>query len=101
MYMVINGQIRVVRFFSKSLTGSQLNWSATKKECYGIYHCVKLFEDLLDNRYFIHKKDYMNLTYINVTFTSNALRWKLYLQDKEFDLYHLSGTEEHQFVPDA
>jgi hypothetical protein len=83
--MVINGQIRVVRFFSKFLTGSQLNWSATKKECYGIYYYVKLLEDLLVNRYFIHKKDYMNLTSINVTFTSNALRWKLYLQDKEFD----------------
>jgi hypothetical protein len=27
--------------------------------------------------------------------------WKFYLQDKDFDLYHVSGTEEHQFVPDA
>ena len=41
----------------------------------------------------------MNLTYINVTFTGKVLRWKMYLQDKDFDLYH--GTEEHQFVPDA
>ena len=42
----------------------------------------------------------MNLTYINVTFTGKVFRWKMYLQDKEFDLYHDSGTEEHQFVPD-
>jgi hypothetical protein len=62
MYMVINGQVRVVQFFSKSLTGSQLNWSAREKECYGIYYGVKLFEDLLDNRYFIPKTDHMNLT---------------------------------------
>ena len=41
------------------------------------------------------------LTYINVTFTGKVLRWKMYLQDKDFDLYHVSGTEEHQFVPDA
>ena len=53
MYMVTNGQVRVIRFFSKSLIGSQLNWSAGEKECYGIYYGVKLFEDLLDNRYFI------------------------------------------------
>ena len=39
----------------------------------------------------------MNLTYINVTFTGKVLRWKLYLQDKDFDLY----KEEHKFVPDA
>ena len=101
MYMVTNGQVRVVRFFSKSLVGSQLNWSAREKECYAIYFGVKLFEDLLDNRYFILKTDHMNLTYINVTFTGKVLRWKLYLQDKDFDLYHVPGKEEHQFVPDA
>ena len=81
MYMVTNGQVRVLRFFSKFLVGSQLNWSAREKECYGIYYGVKLFENLLDNRYFILKTDRMNLTYINVTFTGKVLRWKLYLQD--------------------
>ena len=25
----------------------------------------------------------------------------MYLQDKDFDLFHVSGTEENQFVPDA
>ena len=40
--------------------------------------------------------DHMNLTYINLTFTGKMLRWKLYLQDKDFDLYHVSGTEEYE-----
>ena len=71
------------------------------KECYGIYYGVKLFEDLLDNRYFILKTDHMNLTYINLTFTGKVSRWKMYLQDKDFNLYHVAGKEEHQFVPDA
>ena len=62
MYMVTNWQVRVIRFFSKPLVGSQLNWSAREKECYGIYYGVRLFEDLLDNRYFILKTDHMNLT---------------------------------------
>jgi len=43
----------------------------------------------------------MNLTYINVTFMGKVLRWKMYLQDKDFDLYHVAGKEEHQFVPNA
>ena len=55
----------------------------------------------MDNRYFILKTDHKNLTYINVTFTGKVLRWKLYLQDKDFDLLHVLGKEEHQFVPDA
>ena len=63
------------------------------RECYILW--VRLFEDLLDNRYFILKTDHKNLTYINVAFTGKVLRWKLYLQD----LYHVPGKEEHQFVP--
>ena len=43
MYMVTNGQVRVVRFFSKSLIGSQLNRPTREKVCYGIYYDVKLF----------------------------------------------------------
>ena len=91
MYMVANGQVRVIRFFSKALVGAQLNWSAREKECYAIFYGVCLFEDLLDNKYFILKTDHKNLTYINVTFTGKVLRWKLYLQDKDFDLYHVPG----------
>ena len=34
LYMITNHQLRVVRFFSKALVGSQLNWSAREKECY-------------------------------------------------------------------
>ena len=44
MYMMTNGQVRVIRFFSNSLIGPQLNWSAREKECYGIYYGVKLFK---------------------------------------------------------
>jgi hypothetical protein len=74
IYMVTNGQVRVIRFFRKSLVGSQLNWSAREKEYYDTYYGVRLFEDLLDNRYFILKTDHMNHTYINVIFTGKVLR---------------------------
>jgi len=67
--MVTNDKVCVVRFFSKALTGVQLNWSVREKECYGIFYGVQLFEDLLDNRPFILKTDHKNLTYLNVTLT--------------------------------
>ena len=84
--MVTNGQVGVIRVFSKSLIGSNLSWSAREKECYG----VKLFGQQI-----FHPED-KNLTYINVTFTGEVLRWKLYLQDKDFDLFHV-----HQIALDA
>jgi len=54
LFMVTNGRVRVVRFFSKALIGPQLNWSIREKECYGIFYGVRLFEDLLNH---------MDLTY--------------------------------------
>jgi hypothetical protein len=33
----------------------------------------------------------MNLTYINVKFTDKLLRCEMYLQDKDFNLYHVAG----------
>ena len=91
VFMVTDGKVRVIRYFSKALQGAQLNWSAREKECYAIYYGVKQFEDLLDNRHFILKTDHKNLTYINVTLTGKVLRWKLYLQDKDFHLMHVPG----------
>jgi hypothetical protein len=43
----------------------------------------------------------MNLTYLNVTLTWKVLRWKLYLQEKDFYLCHNPGNEIHQGVPDT
>jgi hypothetical protein len=101
MFTVNQGKVRVIRFYSKALVGAQLNWSAREKECYGIWFGVKTFEDMLDGRPFILKTDHKNLTYLNVTLTGKVLRWKLYLQDFDFHLYHVPGKEVHQFVPDA
>jgi hypothetical protein len=46
IFMVTNGMVRVVRFFSKALIGAQLNWSVWEKEFYGIFYGVQLFKDL-------------------------------------------------------
>ena len=98
IFVVTGGRVRVVRFFSKALIGAQLKWSV---RCYGIFYGVRLFEDLLDNRPFILKTDHKNLTYLNITLTGKVLRWKLYLQVKDFYLCHVPGKEVHQGITDA
>jgi len=37
----------VVEYFSKSLKGAQLNWTATERECYGILLAVRHFREFL------------------------------------------------------
>jgi len=105
MCMVTNGQVRVIRFFSKSLIGSQLNWSARQKECYG----VNLFEDLLDNRYFILKTDHKNLTFImcyslvrsydgNSTCRIRTLIYSMFPARKSINLYLMHYTDYVQIM---
>ena len=62
---------------------------------------MELSEAELDCRYFILKTDHKNLTYINATFVGKILRWKLYLQDKNFSLEHVAGKDVDQSISDA
>ena len=43
VFMITNGKVRVIRYFSKALQCAQLNWSTREKKCYGIYYGVKQF----------------------------------------------------------
>ena len=48
----------------------------------------------------IHSQDRSyEMTYLNVTLTGKVLRWKLYLQDKDFHLCNVPRKEVHQGVP--
>ena len=47
------------------------------------------------------RTDHKDLTYLNVTLTGKVLRWKLYLQNKDFHLYHVPRKKVHQRVPDT
>jgi hypothetical protein len=78
-----------------------LNWSIIEKEYYGLYWAVKMLKENLDNRRFILKTDYKNLTYINKTPKGKVLRWNLFLQGFDFLLYHIPGKEIHQTIHDA
>jgi hypothetical protein len=85
---------------SKALVGAQLRWSVREKECYGIFYCFKVLEDMLKHVKFHLKIDHKNLVYINCVLTGKVARWKLYMQDWNFTVSWVEGQEEHQQVPD-
>ena len=93
VFMVTNGKVRVVRFFSKALVGAQLNWSVREKECYGIFYGIRLFEDLLD------RSQEPDVPQRHADREDPTM--ETYLQDKDFYLCHVPGKEVHQGVPDA
>ena len=96
----MNGKIQVIICISKALVGAQLRWSVREKECYAIFYCLKVLEDILKHIRFHLKTDHKNLVYINCALTGKVARWKLYMQDWNFTVSWVEGQETHQQVPD-
>ena len=82
-----------IAFMSKSLTKERLGWSVPEKECYAIIAALKKFEYILRDSYFILKTDHKNLTYINSEGSAKVRRWKLAIQEHNFDIEYIPGDD--------
>ena len=84
---------------SKKLAGAQLNWSVPEKEAYGIFFSLQKLEYLLRDVHFVMRTDHKNLTYINFGQSAKIMRWKLFVQEYDFDIEYIKG--ENNVVADA
>jgi transposase InsO family protein len=112
LFQVVQGIEHPVAFFSKLLSGAELNWSVPEKEGYAIYFGLKKLEYLIRDRKFTLRTDHKNLIYINTSGSAKVIRWKLAIQEYDFNVEHIAGqanvvadtlsrlvpTEEPEFV---
>ena len=82
-----------IAFMSKSLNKTERNWTTIEKECYAIVHTLRKYEYLLRDVKFTLKTDHANLLYMNIPPSSKVLRWKLAIQEYDFDVYHIPGPD--------
>ena len=94
-----DGKQYPIAFISKNLAGAQLNWSVPEKEAFGIFYALQRLEHLLRDVHFVLKTDHKNLTYINFGNSAKIMRWKLMIQEYDFDIEHVAG--EDNVVADA
>lgn len=90
---------KAIAFFSKSLAREQLNWSVPEKEAFAIYSSIKKFEYLIRDVFFTLRTDHLNLTYINDSGSAKVRRWKMAIQEYNFNVEHIKG--ELNVVADA
>lgn len=93
VFQIVNNVERPAAFFSKSLSRERLRWSVPEKEAYAIVYGFSKFEYLLRDRYFILRTDHKNLTYINMEGSPKVKRWKLAIQEYDFDIEHIAGVD--------
>ena len=91
LFQLINGIEYPIAFISKALKREQLRWSTPEKEAYAIYYAFVKLEYLIRDVHFTLRTDHKNLTYINLENTGKVKRWKLAIQEFDFDIEHIPG----------
>jgi len=99
MFQKVDGIEKPIAIISKSLDHTQLRWSTPEKEGYAIYYALKKFDYLLRDVHFTLQTDHKNLIYINDTASPKVVRWKLAIQEYDFDIEHIAGKEN--FIADS
>jgi transposase InsO family protein len=87
-----NGLLRPVALMSHAFNGVQQRWSTFEKEGYAIFQAFKEFALFIRDRHFSLRTDHRNLIYIGSdTSSAKVQRWKLFMQDYDFDVEHIAG----------
>jgi len=83
---------RPIAFCSHILTAAQCKaWPTIEKEAYAIIYAIKKFEPYLRDRHFVLRTDHRNLTFIDKEQSARVNRWRLLLQEFDFDIEYLPG----------
>ena len=86
-----NDEQEPIAFISKTLQPREQNWSVPEREGYAIFHAVTKLEHLLRDVRFVLHTDHENLTYLNCGNSKKVMRWKLFIQEFNFDLEYVKG----------
>ena len=86
--IVESGEERPVALFSRSIVKEQLRWSVSEKKCFAIVAALEKFRHLIQHVHFILQTDHKNLTYLNLGGSAKVYRWKLAIQEYDFDIQY-------------
>ena len=93
LYQIVNGVEQPVMFISKSFNKVQLRWSTIEKEGFAIYYALQKMEHLLRDIHFTVLTDHKNLVYITTTGSPKVIRWKLAIQEFDYEIKHIDGVK--------
>jgi hypothetical protein len=88
-----------IEFISRTLTKPERKWSTYEKEAFAIFYALRKWEAHLRDVKFTLFTDHKNLTFLSKDHNAKVTRWRLAVQDYDFDIAYLPG--EDNVVADA
>ena len=88
-----------IEFISRTLTKGERKWSTYEKEAFAIFFALRKWESHLRDVKFTLFTDHKNLTYINKDPNAKVMRWRLAVQDYDFDIAYIPG--ENNIIADG
>jgi hypothetical protein len=101
LYQIINGDIKYISMMAKSLSSSERNYSATKRELLAVVYALKKFHKYLWGNHFTLYTDHKALTYLHTQKIANAMmiNWLDIILQYDFKVVHLPGIDN--ILPDT
>jgi hypothetical protein len=90
---VIDNVEQPIAFISKTLSKAEKKWSVYEKEAFAIFYALRKWEHHLQDTKFTLFTDHKNLTYLNKDPSPKVMRWKIAVQEYDFDLAYIEGKK--------
>lgn len=93
LYMKVNNEVRYVAMASRSLSGSEVHFSTTRREILAVVYCFQRFSRWLVNKHFTLHVDHRSLIYLHSQQVPNHLLLTYYevLFAFSYSVVHLPG----------
>ena len=91
LVQIVDGEEQPIVFLSQSFSDVAKRWATIEQEAYGIFWAITKLEHYLKSTKFTLETDHRNLIYMNESLTPKVVRWRLRLQEFNFDIIHIPG----------
>jgi transposase InsO family protein len=82
-----------VVFLSRTFRGAEERWTTAEKEAYAVFWAVQKLESHLLGHPFVVETDNKTITYMANSKTPKIIRWRLKLDEFDFQIRHISGKD--------
>lgn len=91
LLQIRDGREEPIIFLSQRFSGAATRWSTIEQEAYAIFWAVTKLESYLLGHHFNIETDHRNLLYMTDATAPKVVRWRLRLQEYDFQVIHIPG----------